>query len=54
MKLRLIGAPTEVADAVDRIRAVLDVTSVSTSYPMRGQSPEVRVYVEVRTGGGAR
>ncbi len=52
MKIRLMGTGEECAAAVDALRAApgLTVIEVSTAYPNRGGSAQVRVYVEARTG----
>jgi hypothetical protein len=47
VKIRIIGSPAEAADAVERLRQVFEVVSVSDPYPCRN-STRVRVYVEVR------
>ncbi|WP_329258740.1 hypothetical protein OG417_21325 [Actinoallomurus sp. NBC_01490] len=46
MKIRVTGLPAEVTDAVERLRQVLEVVSVSDPYPCRN-STRVHVYVEV-------
>ena len=48
MKLRLIGLPDETAIAAERIAGVLDVVEASAPLPCRGESRQVRVYLEVR------
>ena len=48
MKIRLMGLPEEVGPATDALREVFDVFSVSEARPNRGDSREVRVYLEVR------
>lgn len=48
MKIRLIGLPSECEAAVQLLRQVLDVVSVSAAYATRGRSREIRVYVEAR------
>lgn len=49
MRLRLIGDPTEIADALDQIRTVLQVDGVTATYPTRGQTGDVRVYATLTT-----
>lgn len=51
MKMRISGRPGEVAAAVDLIREMFDVLTVSAAYPLRNQSREVRVYVDMRLRG---
>jgi hypothetical protein len=54
VKIRLMGLPDDVTEAIVRLRAVFDVISESPPYPCRGVSREVRVYIEARpadTGG---
>lgn len=48
MKIRLMGLPGEVADALTVLRAHLDVVEASGTIPNRGESRQVRVYVEAR------
>lgn len=48
MKIRLHGTEDERREAVDRLRLVFNVVSVSEPYADRGQSSLVRVYVETR------
>lgn len=48
MRLRLTGLPTEVQTAAERIASVLDVVETSTAYPCRGDSQQVRLYLEAR------
>ncbi|MBB4913330.1 DUF3970 family protein [Streptosporangium saharense] len=48
MKIRLLGLPDEVAQAVERIEQTFDVIDVSAPYPTRGTGRQVRVYLEVR------
>lgn len=43
-----MGLPDEVNEALTALRTALDVVSVSATYPCRGESREVRVYVEAR------
>lgn len=54
MKIRVMGLPVEVDAAVSALRAAVDVVSVSSAYPCRGDSREVRVYVEARPRGEAK
>jgi len=49
MKIRLMGLPADVDQAVAALRTALDVVSVSAPYPCRGDSREVRRYVEALT-----
>ncbi len=53
MKIRLHGTTGECAVAAPRIAQVITVLSVSESYPERGASVLVRVYLEARPGGPA-
>ncbi|MGW3351720.1 hypothetical protein ACWDA3_51210 [Nonomuraea rubra] len=48
MKIRLTGLPEEIEQVTTRLRDVLDVLEVSAPYPCRGESRQVRVYLEVR------
>jgi hypothetical protein len=48
VKLRLHGTREEVAEATRQLVQVLEVVSVSPSYPDRGASVLVRVYLKVR------
>ncbi|MFG2056664.1 hypothetical protein ACGFI9_21840 [Micromonospora sp. NPDC048930] len=52
MRIRLMGTGDECGAAVDALRAApgLTILEVSTAYPNRGSSDQVRVYVEARTG----
>jgi hypothetical protein len=54
VKIRLMGTPGECAAGVEVIRVSgrFDVVDVSGSYPNRGDSQLVRVYVETRTAQG--
>jgi hypothetical protein len=52
MKLRLHGTREEVAEATRQLVQVLEVVSVSPSYPDRRASVLVRVYLEVRLDAG--
>jgi hypothetical protein len=50
VKLRLIGLPAEVDQAVTAIRdaKILDITQVDGPYPNLGNSRMVRVYIEAQ------
>jgi hypothetical protein len=48
VKLRLLGTADECETALAVLRAHLDVIDVSRPYPGRGDSRQVRVYVEAR------
>jgi hypothetical protein len=48
MKIRLHGTEQECVEAAGRLGQVLGVLSISESYPDRGVSRLVRVYVEAR------
>ncbi|MFC3982481.1 hypothetical protein [Streptosporangium jomthongense] len=48
MKIRLFGLPDEVEQAVPLIEGAFDVVEPSDPYPSRGNSRQVRVYMEVR------
>ena len=56
MKIRLMGLPAEVDQAVTIIRdaKALDVIQVDGPYPNRGDSRQVRIYIEAqfRPGSG--
>jgi hypothetical protein len=47
VKVRLIGEPDDVEDALDALQDALHVTRVSRPYPCRGDSQRVRVRVYV-------
>ena len=49
MKLRLMGLPDECSAALQVLREHLDVVQVDGPYPNRGDSRQVRLYVETRT-----
>ncbi|WP_200834728.1 hypothetical protein [Amycolatopsis alkalitolerans] len=51
MRIRVEGTETEVAAAVDRIGAVLDVQESSRFYPNRGASQLGRIYLTVAVAG---
>lgn len=46
MKMRLMGASTEMPKVVEELRNTFNVRSVSKDYPNRGNSTDVRVYVD--------
>ncbi len=48
MKIRIIGLPEEVAIAAERIAGVLDLVEAFAPLPCRGDSRQVRLYLEVR------
>lgn len=48
MKIRVMGLPPEVNEAVKVIGEVFDVIQVDGPYPNRGNSRMVRVYIETR------
>jgi Protein of unknown function (DUF3970) len=48
VKVRLHGTREEVVKATRRLAEAFDVVAVSRSYPDRGASTLVRVYLEVR------
>ncbi|WP_192808905.1 hypothetical protein [Actinomadura montaniterrae] len=48
MKVRLMGLPDEVDQATARLKQVFDVIDVSAHRPLRGQSRQVFVYLEIR------
>ena len=50
MKIRLMGLPSEVDQAVTIIRdaKIFDVVQVDGPYPNRGRSRLVRIYVEAQ------
>lgn len=50
MKIRLEGTAEECQQAAPRLAELFEVVSVSDSYPNRGRSRLVRIYVEVRLG----
>jgi len=57
MKIRLMGLPADVDQAVTIIRdaKIFDVIQVDGPYPNRGDSRQVRIYIEaqLRPDGGA-
>ncbi|MEU7743360.1 hypothetical protein [Nonomuraea sp. NPDC049158] len=48
MKIRITGLPDEVDHAATEIARVLTVIETSTPYPCRGNSRQVRLYLEAR------
>jgi hypothetical protein len=48
VKIRIIGLPDEVGRAKTRIEETFDVIDASDPYPCRGNSRQVRLYLEVR------
>ncbi|MET8140022.1 hypothetical protein ABZU32_06905 [Sphaerisporangium sp. NPDC005288] len=48
MKIRIIGLSEEVAEAAEILGTAIDVIEISTPYPCRGTSRNVRLYAEVR------
>ncbi|MEV5408581.1 hypothetical protein AB0K60_07060 [Thermopolyspora sp. NPDC052614] len=48
MKIRIISLPEEAEQAADLIARALDVIEVSEPYPSRGNSRNVRIYIEAR------
>jgi len=53
MKIRLMGLPAEIDQAVEALSAtpLLDLIEVTDPYPNRGTSRMVRVYIEARLTG---
>ncbi len=51
MKIRIQGHDEEVQEAVNLMRPVFDIISISGQYPNRDESREVRAYLEVRIPG---
>jgi hypothetical protein len=53
MKIRLMGLPAEIDQAINALRDLsdLDVVQVDGPYPNRGDSRMVRVYIEARLCG---
>ena len=47
MRLRLHGTKPECDRLIDLLTAMVSMLSVSASYPDRGQSRQVRVYLEI-------
>ncbi len=54
MKIRVQGLDEEVREAINLMQPVFDVISVSGNYQNRGDSREVRVYLEVRMPQGEK
>jgi hypothetical protein len=50
MKIRLMGLPSEVGQALTTIRdaKILDILRVDGPYPNRGRSRMVRIYIEAQ------
>lgn len=48
MKIRIIGLPDEAEQAADLIARTLDVIEVSAPYPTRGNSRNIRIYIEAQ------
>ncbi|MFE9099773.1 hypothetical protein [Actinomadura geliboluensis] len=48
MKIRLMDLPEEIDAWVEALRSAFDVVEVSRPIPNRGDSRQVRVYVEIR------
>lgn len=48
VKIRITGLPDEVDHAATEIARVLTVIETSTPYPCRGNSRQVRLYLEAR------
>ncbi|MEV4887879.1 hypothetical protein AB0K48_00620 [Nonomuraea sp. NPDC055795] len=48
VKIRIVGLPDEVDRDAAEIARVLTVVETSTPYPSRGNSRQVRLYLEVR------
>ena len=48
MRLRAHGTPEECRQVVDKLAGLFHVVSVSKSYPDRGASELVRVYLDIR------
>lgn len=46
MKIRIMGTSEEVKQLAELLPAIMNVSSVSGEYPNRGNSSEVRVYVD--------
>ena len=53
MKIRLMGPPAEIGQAIKALRDIpgLDVIQVDGPYPNRGDSRMVRMYIEARLSG---
>ncbi|WP_242903688.1 hypothetical protein [Actinomadura terrae] len=48
MKIRLMGLPDEVDQATERLKQLFNVIDISAHRPLRGQSRQVFVYIEIR------
>ncbi|MFG1999729.1 hypothetical protein ACGFNU_11335 [Spirillospora sp. NPDC048911] len=48
LRIRLMGLPEEVSAGADALAEVFDVVEVSSPYPCRGASQNVRAYLQVR------
>jgi hypothetical protein len=48
VKVRLMGLPDEVDQAAARLKEIFDVIGVSAHRPLRGESRQVFVYIEIR------
>lgn len=48
LRIRLMGLPEEVSAGADVLAEVFDVVEVSSTYPCRGSSRNVRAYLQVR------
>jgi hypothetical protein len=48
VKIRLIGLPDEVMAAAERVADVFELVDTSDALPCRGNSRQVRAYLEVR------
>jgi hypothetical protein len=53
VKVRLLGTHAETAEALARLRTVVEVTSASPPCPCRDADSNVRVYLDVRLNQGA-
>ncbi|KAB2341523.1 hypothetical protein [Actinomadura rudentiformis] len=48
LRIRLMGLPEEVSAGAHALAEVFDVVEVSSAYPCRGASQNVRAYLQVR------
>ena len=48
MKIRLHGTADECREVAERLAAIVEVLAISATYPDRGASVLVRVYIEAR------
>ncbi|GAA2576807.1 hypothetical protein GCM10010411_06650 [Actinomadura fulvescens] len=48
LRIRLMGLPEEVSAGAEALAEVFEVVEVSSAYPCRGASQNVRVYLQVR------